>query len=96
LLARIIITETVSIDQATILEDLGKKAGLRVALKFRALFRALFNRRMDHPASGPRCPMLGQDVRIGIVSPYIVVYRHTEVDDTVSVSFTAAGTSPRR
>jgi plasmid stabilization system protein ParE len=28
---------------------------------------------------------LGKDVRIGIVFPYIVIYRHREVDGTVTV-----------
>jgi toxin ParE1/3/4 len=84
-MARIIITEIASIDQANILEDLGEKAGLQVALKFRSRFRALFDRLTDHPASGPSRPMLGPDIRIGVVSPYIVIYRHTEADDTVTV-----------
>jgi toxin ParE1/3/4 len=29
--------------------------------------------------------MLGADVRIGVVTPYVVIYRHTELDDTVIV-----------
>jgi toxin ParE1/3/4 len=75
LTARIIVTETASIDQASILQDLGEKAGVRTAIKFRSRFRALYDRLADHPASGPRRPALGPDIRIGIVTPYIVIYR---------------------
>jgi toxin ParE1/3/4 len=32
-----------------------------------------------------RRPALGPNVRIGVVTPYIVVYRHTEREDTVTV-----------
>jgi hypothetical protein len=35
-MARIIVTETTSIDQAGILRDLGEKAGVRSAIKFRS------------------------------------------------------------
>jgi toxin ParE1/3/4 len=28
---------------------------------------------------------LGSNIRIGIVSPYIVIYRHSEGDDTVTL-----------
>jgi toxin ParE1/3/4 len=64
---------------------LNTKAGARTALKFRLLFKALFDRLADHPAIGPRRPALGRDVRIGIVSPYIVIYRYDGADDTVTV-----------
>lgn len=84
-MARIVITETASIDQAAILEDLVEKAGLRVAAKFRALFRTFFDRLTYHPASGPRRPMHGPNVRIGVVTPYIVIYRYIEGDDIVTI-----------
>jgi toxin ParE1/3/4 len=64
---------------------LGEKAGLRAAIKFQSRFRALFDRLTDHPASGPRRPALGANVRIGVVTPYIVIYRHDEAEDTVTV-----------
>ena len=35
-------------------------------------------------AARPR-PALGKDIRIGIVLPYIVIYRRREADDTVTV-----------
>jgi len=39
----------------------------------------------DFPDSGPPRPKVGAQIRIGIVSPYIVIYRHTEAEDTVRV-----------
>jgi toxin ParE1/3/4 len=38
-----------------------------------------------HPGIGASRPALGRDIRIGIVSPTIVIYRHTPADDTVVV-----------
>ena len=84
-MARIVVTDTASADQAAILGYLHAEAGSRTVMKFRSLFSALYDRLADHPASGPRRPRLGADIRIGIVSPYIVIYRHTPEDDTVTV-----------
>jgi toxin ParE1/3/4 len=84
-MARIIFTHTASDDQACLLEYLGEKAGLRTAIKFQSRFRALFDRLTDHPASGPRRPALGANVRIGVIKPYIVIYQHDEANDTVTV-----------
>jgi toxin ParE1/3/4 len=84
-MARIIVTTLASADQAAILNHLHAKAGLGTVIKFRSLFGALYDRLADHPASGPRRTALGSNIRIGIVSPYIVIYRHSEGDDTVTV-----------
>lgn len=43
-MARIVVTDSASADQAAILRDLHTKAGSRVALEFRALFAGLFDR----------------------------------------------------
>jgi toxin ParE1/3/4 len=84
-MARVVLAEPASADQAAILGHLHAEAGLRTAVRFRALFARLYDRLADHPASGPRRPVLGSDIRIGIVSPYIVIYRHSQNDDTVTV-----------
>jgi len=69
LTARVIFTATASTDQAFILNDLAAKAGIRTAVRIQSRFRALYERLADHPASGPRRPALGQNIRIGIVTP---------------------------
>ena len=84
-MARFILSPSASADQTEILNDLNSKAGLRTATKFRGLFRALYVRLTDHPAIGAPRPALGCDIRIGIVSPYIVIYRHSADEDTVTV-----------
>ena len=84
-MARIVVTGSASVDQAIILTDLYRKAGLRTAIKFGSLFGLLYDRLADHPLSGPRRPALGPNVRIGIVSPYIVIYEHSENDDAVTI-----------
>ena len=84
-MARIVVTQSASADQSAIIQYLHAQAGLRTAIRFRALFAALYDRLADHPASGAHRAALGPDIRIGIVSPYIVIYRHSENDDTVTV-----------
>jgi toxin ParE1/3/4 len=84
-MARIIVTRSADADTARIFAYLVASAGRSVAVKYFGLFEALYERFAVHPASGPRRPALGPDIRIGIVSPYIIVYRHRESDDTVTV-----------
>ena len=81
-MARIIITETASADQTAILEGLNAKAGKRTAVRFRSLFAALYDRLEVQPAIGPRRVALGPSIRIDIVTPYRVIYRHSENDGT--------------
>jgi toxin ParE1/3/4 len=45
----------------------------------------LFDRLAEYPDSGAPRASLGRDIRIGVVSPYVVIYRHREADDTVTV-----------
>jgi len=61
------------------------RAGRRVAADYVRSLELLYDRLADHPASSPRRPALGRDIRIGIVSPFVVIYRHGEGDDTVTV-----------
>ena len=79
-MARVVVADTASADQAAILGYLHAKAGARTVNKVRSLFSALYDRLADYPASGPRRPRLGPDIRIGIVSPYIVICRYTPED----------------
>jgi toxin ParE1/3/4 len=44
-----------------------------------------YRRLIDHPASGARRPALGRDIRIGVVSPYLVIYRYAKAANTVTV-----------
>ena len=84
-MTQLIFTESASDDQSSILNDLNKKAGVLTAFKFQSLFRSLYDRLVDYPDSGAPRPALGPDIRIGIVSPQIIIYSHSVDDDTVTV-----------
>jgi toxin ParE1/3/4 len=84
-MARVVIAPLAGIDIRGILKALAVSAGLRTATKFDNLFERLLDRLAEHPASGAPRPALGRQIRIGVVSPYIAIYRHDEADDTVMV-----------
>lgn len=84
-MARVVITASADADSAAILDYLSVKAGQPTVVKYRALFRRLYARLADHPDSGAPRPALGPRIRIGVVSPYIVIYRHIEAADTVAI-----------
>lgn len=84
-MARVIIAASADADTAGILAYLAAHAGRQTAVKYDSLFEQLYDRLAVHPGSGAPRPALGRNIRIGIVSPYIIIYRHTEDDDTVTV-----------
>jgi toxin ParE1/3/4 len=83
-MARVVIASSADADFAEILVDLAAKAGWRTASKYNELFEKLYDRLADYPQSGPPRPALGQSIRIGVVTPYVVIYRN-EDDNTVTV-----------
>jgi toxin ParE1/3/4 len=78
-------TDSADSDSSFIYADLHGKTGMRAVVKYRALFRRLYERLGDFPESGAPRPELGPDIRIGIVFPYIVIYRFDEADNSVIV-----------
>lgn len=84
-MARVVVTSPADADTADIIAYLAAKAGYNVAARYIAAFEKLYDRLADHPESGAPRPVLGPHVRIGVVSPYIVIYEHDETDDTVVV-----------
>jgi toxin ParE1/3/4 len=84
-MARIIITSPADADTADILADIFGEAGQIIAEKCNLRFESLYERLADHPDSCPLRPKLGPHIRIGLVLPYVVFYRHVEGDDTVSI-----------
>ncbi len=55
------------------------------ALKFSDLFDRLYERLESHPEGGAPRPDLGRHIRIGVVTPYLVIYRYAAENDTVTV-----------
>jgi plasmid stabilization system protein ParE len=84
-MARIVVTPSADADVHAIQIDLAKAAGLNTAAKYTAPFENLYDRLAKYPDSGAPRPILGKDIRVGIVFPYIVIYRHRDIDDTVTV-----------
>jgi toxin ParE1/3/4 len=49
------------------------------------MFARLYRHLAAFPESGAPRPKLGSGIRIGIVSPYLVIYRHGDPEGLVSV-----------
>src|ERR1700733_10151147 len=84
-MAKVIITDPADADTAMIFEDLTRKAGARVAETYNAKFEHLYDQLADHPGSCQARPNLGAHIRVGVVNPYLVIYRYVMGADTVSI-----------
>jgi toxin ParE1/3/4 len=84
-MARLIVSLLAQADAAYIARNLTAKAGHAVAVKYMDSFEKLYDRLIDHPASGARRPAIGPHIRIGIVSPYVVIYEHDPAQNTVTI-----------
>lgn len=84
-MTRVIITDPADADSVEIVKDLTGKAGVLVADRYEAGFDALYRRLESFPGSGAPRPKLGRFIRIGVVLPYVVVYRYVPDDDVVAV-----------
>ena len=84
-MARIVFASSAHADSAAILTDLLAMAGRLTAMKFDRRFEELFDRLVEFPDSGALRPAVGRDIRVGIVAPYVVIFRYLAVDDTVTV-----------
>jgi toxin ParE1/3/4 len=83
--ARVVITPSADADTAEIIAYLDAKAGYGVAARYNAAFEQFYDLLAGFPDSGAPRPKIGAKIRIGVVSPYIVIYRHTEADGLVRV-----------
>jgi toxin ParE1/3/4 len=72
-------------DTDAIIRYLATEAGKRTAVKYVGLLEALYDRLSEFPDSGAPRPALGARMRIGIVSPFIVIYEHDPDRDVVTV-----------
>jgi len=84
-MARVVISTVAQADTAAILRDLVAKAGHGVAVDYAASIEALYDRLATHPGSGAPRPVYGRHVRMGIVLPYLVFYRHVPDSDLVGI-----------
>ena len=82
---RVIITDLADADTAEILAGIAREAGYRAAEKYNFRIERLYDRLAEHPDSCEARPRLGAHIRVGVVVPYLVIYRHAIGDDTVSI-----------
>ncbi len=84
-MTRVIITDPADADSVEIIKDLTGKAGVLVADRYEADLDALYPRLESFPGSGSPRPKLGRFMRIGVVSPCVIVYRYIPDNDLVAV-----------
>ena len=84
-MAKLVVTSAANADVGEIYEYLLAEAGLLTAMKYRRQLAELFNHLALYPESCPRRPRLSAQTRVGIVSPYLVLYRYAEAGDTVFI-----------
>ena len=82
-MARVAFTAAADADAAFIFDDLYTKAGKSTVIKYRAALKTLYEHLAEFPESGAPRPKIGPNIRIGVIPPYVVIYRHTEADYTV-------------
>jgi toxin ParE1/3/4 len=85
-MARLIVSLQAQADTAYIIRDLTGNAGHAVASNYAASLKNLYERLVRHPNSGAPRPAVAPHARIGVVSPYIVIYEHDEAtSDAVTI-----------
>lgn len=73
-MARLTVSPQAEHDVAKIIDLLTREAGVDVADRYRQGFDDLFARFARFPESGAPRARLGRHIRIGVVSPYVVIY----------------------
>src|SRR5438874_9979297 len=82
---RVVVTDLADADTAKIINDLARDAGPAVASDYNTRIEALYDRLANAPESYQARPKLGANIRVGVVFPYLVIYRYLKADDTVSI-----------
>ena len=73
-------------DIAKILSDLNSDSGFRVAERYRRNFdRLILSNLSVHPELCQARPRLGAHIRVGVVRPYLVVYRYDPPDPVITI-----------
>jgi toxin ParE1/3/4 len=84
-MTRLVLTDNAKADTAEILDYLAREAGARVAEDFGRRFRAAIERLADLPEIGAPRSRLGPNIRIAVVYPYLLIYRYTRQDETLTL-----------
>jgi len=82
-MTRLLVTADAEADTSDILYYVAREAGQRIAEEYGRRFYRTIERLVDLPQSGSPRPVLGPNVRIAVVSPYVLIYEYISADDTV-------------
>jgi toxin ParE1/3/4 len=82
-MTRLVVTAEAEADTREILSFLEREAGPTIAAGYARRFRSTLERLIDLPETGAPRPSLGPTARIGIVSPYILIYDFVREDDSL-------------
>ena len=84
-MTRLTVTADAERDTGNILSYLAREAGQEIAERYAKQFRATIERLLHWPESGAPRPVLGEAVRIVVVSPYVLIYEYSRSDDTLAL-----------
>jgi toxin ParE1/3/4 len=84
-MTRLVVAAEAETDTTAIISYLERNAGALVAAEYGMRFIHAIDRIVEMPSSGALRPSLGERVRIGIVSPYIVIYEYDRLRDEVTL-----------
>ena len=82
---RVVVTPRADRDIVAILDYLVRQAGPRVARKYADAFDEAIARLEDMPCTAAPRSELGANVRITIVSPYLIVHEHQRGEEALYV-----------
>lgn len=84
-MTKIIVSSFADSDTDDIITYLASQVGYKCATNYITQFEALYERLSKFPKSGVRRIELGNDARIAIVSPFVVIYDYDTDTDIVSI-----------
>lgn len=84
-MTQFLVAATADADMDGILAWLGREGGRALAASYLARFERLFDRLVEFPMAGAERPMLGSGIRIGLVRPFVVIYRYEDAADLLTV-----------
>jgi plasmid stabilization system protein ParE len=82
---RIVVSPRADSDWDEILDRLVLRGGYAVAHRYASGLDTIYENLLKSPAMGSPRPQYGQDTRIVVLSPYLVIYDHLIDEDTVQI-----------
>jgi len=84
-MTRLVVAANAETDFDTIITYLQREAGTRVADAYDRRICNAIERLVDFPESGSPRPTLGLDVRITVISPYILIHEYARANETITL-----------